>query len=104
MLINVTDYIKMILNKKKWTLTKFAEEINKVKKQVGIDSKTTTQNISNFLNQADKDHILRPKQLCLWERALGLAPYTLTNMVAPVASKEGQKELKELMKKVGEIQ
>lgn len=102
-MINITDYIKMILNKKKWTLTKFAEEINKVKKQVGIDSKTTVQNISNFLNQVDKDHILRPKQLCLFEKALGLAPYTLINMVSPVASKAGQKELKELMKKVSDI-
>lgn len=99
-MINVSDYIQMILKKKKWTLQKFADEINKVKKQVGIESKTTKQNISNFLKQVDDKHILRPKQLCLWERALGLAPYTLINMVETIATKEGQKELKEIMKKV----
>lgn len=102
-MINVTDYIKMILNKKKWTLTKFAEEINKVKKQVGIDSKTTTQNISNFLNQVDKDHILRPKQLCLFEKALGLAPYTLTNMVKEPLTKTGKNELKKIYEEISKI-
>lgn len=102
-MINVNEYIQLILKKKKWTLTKFADEINKVKKQVGIDSKTTVQNISNFLKQVDDKHILRPKQLCIWESALGLTPYTLINMVEPIATKEGQKELKELMKKVSDI-
>lgn len=102
-MINVNEYIQLILKKKKWTLTKFADEINKIKKQVGIDSKTTVQNISNFLKQVDDKHILRPKQLCLWECALGLEPYTLINMVEPIATKESQKELKELMKKVSDI-
>lgn len=99
-MMNVNEYIQLILKKKAWTLDKFANEINNVKKQIGIDGKTTKQNISNFLKQADDKHILRPKQLCLWERALGLAPYTLINMVEPIATKEGQKELKEIIKKV----
>ena len=102
-MINVNEYIQLILKKKKWTLTKFADEINKVKKQVGIESKTLPQNISNFLKQVDDKHVLRPKQLCIWEKALGLAPYTLINMVEPIATKESQKELKELMKKVSDI-
>lgn len=102
-MINVNEYIQLILKKKKWTLTKFADEINKIKKQVGIDSKTTVQNISNFLKQVDDKHVLRPKQLCIWECALGLTPYTLINMVEPIATKESQKELKELMKKVSDI-
>lgn len=102
-MINVSEYIQLILKKKKWTLQKFANEINKVKQKVGITSITTPQNISNFLKQVDNQHILRPKQLCIWEKALGLPQGQLVNMVAPVVSKEGQKELKELMKKVGEI-
>lgn len=102
-MINVSDYIQIILHKKKWTLGKLAEEINKVKQQVGIESKTTPQNISNFLKQVDDKHILRPKQLCLWEKALGLQQGVLVNMVAPPVSKEAKKELKEIIKKVGEI-
>ena len=102
-MLNVTDYIQLLLKKKKWTLQQFADEINSVKKQVGIDSVTTKQNISNFLRQVDDKHILRPKQLCLWERALGLTQGELINMVEPPATKEAKKELKDLMKKVGDI-
>lgn len=102
-MINVSEYIQLILKKKKWTLQKFADEINKVKQKVGITSITTPQNISNFLKQVDNQHVLRPKQLCIWEKALGLPQGQLVNMVAPPSSKEGQKELKEIMKKVGEI-
>ena len=102
-MMNVNEYIQLILKKKAWTLDKFADEINNVKKQIGVDGKTTKQNISNFLKQVDNQHILRPKQLCIWEKALGLPPNTLVSMVSPPSSKEGQKELKEIMKKVGEI-
>ena len=103
-MLNVTDYIQILLKKKKWTLQQFADEINLVKKRVGIDSITTKQNISNFLRQVDDKHILRPKQLCLWEKALGLPMGVLMNMVEPPASKEAKKELKDLMKKVGDIE
>ena len=101
-MIDVNEYIKILLKKRKWTLQQFADNINLVKKKIGIDSITTKQNISNFLNQVDNKHTVRPKQLCIWEKALGLSQGTLINMVAPVG-KEGQKELKKLMKKVGDI-
>ena len=99
-MIDVRDYIQLLLKKKKWTLQRFADEINKVKQKVGITSITTPQNISNFLKQVDNQHILRPKQLCIWEKALKLPPNALVSMVAPPSSKEGQKELKEIMRKV----
>lgn len=101
-MLNVSEYIQLILKKKKWTLQQFADEINKVKQKIGIESITTKQNISNYLRQVDNKHALRPKQLCIWEKALDLPQGQLVNMVKPV-SKEGQKELKEIMKKVGEI-
>lgn len=102
-MIDVRDYIQLLLKKKKWTLQRFADEINKVKQKVGITSITTPQNISNFLKQVDNQHILRPKQLCIWEKALDLPQNTLVSMVAPPSSKEGQKELKEIMKRINEI-
>lgn len=98
-MIHITDYIQLLLKKKKWTLQRFADEINLVKKQVGIDSITTKQNISNYLN----NHVLSPKTLCLWEKALDLPTGTLMNMVEPPLTKEGKKELKDLMKRVGDI-
>ncbi len=99
-MITVNDYIKVILKKKKWTLQRFADEINKVKLKANISSKTTPQNISNFLNQVDDKHVLRPKQLVLWEKALDLPCDTLINMVELPKSKDGIEELNKLKEKV----
>lgn len=100
MMITVNEYIKSVLSKKGWTLSVFAEEINKVKIKAGINSKTTSQNVSNFLNQVDNKHILRPKQLCIWEVALNLPYDSLCNMVEQPKSKKGIIELEELKKRV----
>lgn len=98
-MINVSDYIQMILHKKKWTNAKLCQELNKIEEQLG-ESRTTKQNISNYLNGL---HDIRPKWLVKVEKALGLQQGVLTSMVVPPSTKEGQKELKEIMKKVGEI-
>lgn len=99
-MITVNDYIRLILKKKNWTLNKFAEEINKVKLKADISSKTTPQNISNFLNQVDEGHVLRPKQLVIWEKALDLPYNTLLHMVELPKSKDGIEELNKLKEKV----
>lgn len=99
MMINVSDYIQMILHKKKWTNAKLCQELNKIEEQLG-ESRTTPQNISNYFHG---QWSFRPKVLVKYEKALGLQPNTLVSMVAPPTTKEGQKELKEIIKKVGEI-
>lgn len=98
-MINVSDYIQMILHKKKWTNAKLCQELNKIEEQIG-ESRTTTQNISNYLHG---QWPFRSKILVKYEKALGLQQGVLVNMVSQPASKEGQKELKEIIKKVGEI-
>ena len=99
-MITVNDYIKVILKKKNWKLQQFADEINQVKAKANISSKTTPQNISNFLNQVDDKHVLRPKQLVIWEKALDLPDDTLINMVELPKSKDGIEELNKLKEKV----
>ncbi len=99
-MINVSDYIQMILHKKKWTNAKLCQELNKIEEQLG-ESRTTPQNISNYFHG---QWSFRPKVLVKYEKALGLQPNTLVSMVAPPTTKEGQKELKEIIKKVGEIE
>ena len=89
----------MILHKKKWTNAKLCQELNKIEEQLG-ESRTTPQNISNYFHG---QWSFRPKVLVKYEKALGLQPNTLVSMVAPPTTKEGQKELKEIIKKVGEI-
>lgn len=98
-MINVSDYIQMILHKKKWTNAKLCQELNKIEEQLG-ESRTTPQNISNYLHG---QWPFRSKVLVKYEKALGLQPNTLVSMVTPPTTKEGQKELKEIIKKVGEI-
>ena len=98
-LLTVTDYIKLILKKKKWTNVRLCQELNKIESKLG-DSKTSPQNITNYLNGY---HDMRPKWLVKVEKALDLQQGTLVNMVMPPSSREAQKELKELIKKVGEI-
>lgn len=98
-MINVSDYIQIILHKKKWTNAKLCQELNKIEEQLG-ESRTTPQNISNYFHG---QWSFRPKVLVKYEKALGLQPNTLVSMVAPPTTKEGQKELKEIIKKVGEI-
>lgn len=99
-MINVSDYIQMILHKKKWTNAKLCQELNKIEEKLG-ESRTTPQNISNYFHG---QWSFRPKVLVKYEKALGLQPNTLVSMVAPPTTKEGQKELKEIIKKVGEIE
>ena len=98
-MIDARKFIKQLLKKKGWTLQQFANEINAVKRQSGIDSTTTKQNISNFLNHT-KGHDLRPKMLVVWEKALGLKEDTLVNMVEPVKSKKARIELERIKEKV----
>ena len=98
-MINVVDYIKLVLKKKKWSNRRLCKEINKVESKLG-DARTSYQNITNYFNGY---HNMRPKWLVKVEKALGLEQGTLVNMVSPPDSKEGKKELKELMQKVREI-
>lgn len=98
-MINVADYIRILLEKKGWTKTKLCDEINKIEKELG-EKRTVPQNITNYLNGM---WAFRPKVLAKWEKALGLKEGTLMNMVAPPITKEGKEELKETINKLRRI-
>lgn len=98
-MIDVCEYIKIIMKKKNISNVELCKKLNKIEEQLG-ESRTTPQNISNYLHG---QWPFRSKILVKYEKALGLQPNTLVSMVAPPTTKEGQKELKEIIKKVGEI-
>ena len=98
-MINVADYISMLLEKKGWTRVKLCDEINKIEKELG-EKRTDRQNITNYLNGQLP---LKPKTLAKWEKALGLREGTLINMVVPPSSREGKEELKETINKLRRI-
>lgn len=95
-MLTVNDYIKLVLQKKKWTNIKLCQELNKIEEKLG-EGKTTPQNISNYLHG---QWSFRPKVLVKYEVALGLPFGTLINMVKEPLSSDGKKELKETIKKV----
>lgn len=98
-MLSVNEYIKLILKKKKWTNIKLCEELNKIESQLG-DIRTSPQNITNYLNGYWS---FRPKVLAKYEKALGVKQGTLINMVKEPLTKESQKELKEIIRKINEI-
>lgn len=99
-MINVAEYIKLILKKKGWTNIKLCEELNKIESKIG-DTRTTRQNITNYLNGY---HNIGPKWLVKVEKALNLENGTLMNLVVLPTTKEAQKELNVLIKKVRDEQ
>lgn len=99
-MINVTDYIKLILKKKRWTNKRLCQELNKIEAKLG-DSRTSPQNITNYFNGMWD---FRPKVLLKYEKALGLEEMTLVNMVAPIATKEGKREFKHIRNKIREVE
>lgn len=98
-MINVSDYIRMILDKKGWSHIQLCREINKIESNLG-ERRTHNEDISNYLNGR---WAFRPKILAKWEVALGLKEGTLINMVAPPITNEGKEELRktlEILRKV----
>ena len=95
-MIDVATYIKLILRKKNWSNQRLCDELNKLEEKLG-DSRTSKQNVSNYLNG---QWSFRPKILAKYEVGLGLTEGTLIKMVSPPLTKESQKELEEIIKKV----
>ena len=98
-MINVSDYITMILDKKNWSRKRLCEEINKIDAKLG-ESRTSNQDITNYLNGR---WAFRPKILAKWEKALDLREGTLVNMVMPPITKEGKDELKETINRLRKV-
>lgn len=95
-MIDVVDYIKLVLNKKGWTQQKLCDEVNKIEIKLG-DSRTTKHGISSYMN---KGQPIGVKMLVKIEKALDLPNDTLMNMVEGPLSKLGKKDLEEVKKKV----
>jgi len=95
-MMNVSEYILLILVKKKWTRAKLCEEINRIESKLG-EKRTAVQDIANYINGR---WAFRPKILAKWEKALELKEGTLMNMVMPPLTKEGKQELKETIERL----
>jgi hypothetical protein len=93
-MMTISDYINIILKKKKWTRARLVREINKYETDGEI---TRRQNINTILNQ----NYITPKFAKKLEVALGLKDNDLSRFVYEPLSKQGKIALREVKKKLG---
>ena len=98
-MLNVSDYIQIVLDKKGWSRAKLIEEINKIESKLG-DSRTTKVEVSEYLTGKWP---FRPKILAKWELALGLREGILINMVAPPIEKTSKEELRRVIEEIRKL-
>ena len=94
-MIDVREYLKLVMEKKHLSQKDVVEKLNIIEQQHN-EKKTHFQNLSEYLRDGLP---FRPKFLVKLEVALDLPYGTLVNMVSPPSSREGKKEL-ERWKKV----
>ena len=98
-MMNIREYINLILEKKKMTRKEFARRINKVEDKLG-EKRTTAQNITNYLNGTDDAHNIGYKMALKMEKALDLPNDTLLKMVKNPVAPDVKKDFDKLKKKV----
>lgn len=98
-MMNIREYINLILEKKKMTRREFARRINKVEDKLG-EKRTTAQNITNYLNGTDDAHNIGYKMALKMEKALDLPNDTLLKMVKNPVAPDVKKDFDIMKKKV----
>lgn len=98
-MMSIRDYITLVLDKKRLTRRDFCLKINKIEEKLG-EKKTTTQNITNYLNGTDDEHNIGYKMALKMEKALELPDDTLINMVKNPLTPDVIKDFDKLKKKV----
>ena len=98
-MLNICDYIDLVLTKKRMTRADFCKEINKIEAKLG-EKKTNYQNVSNYLNGTDDKHNIGYKMALKMEKALNLPNDTLLNMVKLPLTGDAEREFNKLKEKV----
>ena len=98
-MLSIRDYIVLVLDKKKMTRREFTEKINQIEEKLG-EKKSSTQNITNYLNGTDDKHNIGYKMALKMEKALDLPNDTLINMVKLPLTADAERDFNNLKKKV----
>jgi transcriptional regulator with XRE-family HTH domain len=98
-MLNIREYINLVLDKKKMTRADFCKKINQIEEKLG-EKKTTTQNITNYLNGTDDKHNIGYKMALKMEKALDLPDDTLLKMVKNPLTPDVAKDFDIMKKKV----
>jgi transcriptional regulator with XRE-family HTH domain len=92
----------MVLKKEGLSRADFAKRINDIEEKLG-DTKTSTQNITNYLNNTDGEHNIGWKMALKMEKALGLPEDTLVKMVKSPIMAGSKRDFNNMKKKVREL-
>ena len=95
-MLDIFNFINLVLEKKKMTRMDFCREINKVEAKLG-KARTRKENISNFLNNKEMPRL---ETLIKYEFALGLESFTLIKLSGLKYNREKKKELLELIERI----
>ena len=98
-MMNIREYIMLVLQKKKMTRADFCKKINEIEDKLG-EKKSSSQNITNYLNGTDDKHNIGYKMALKMEKALNLPDDTLLNMVKNPITPDVAKDFDKLKKKV----
>lgn len=98
-MLNIREYIELVLSKKKMTRKQFCDEINKIEDKLG-EKKTNYQNITNYLSGSTDTHNVGYKMALKMEKALDLPNDTLVNMVKLPLTDEAKRDFNKLKEKV----
>lgn len=101
-MMNIREYIDLVLSKKKMTRAEFARKINKIEEKLG-EKKSNYQNITNYLNGTDDKHNIGYKMALKMEKALDLPNDTLINMVKSPMTPDVIKDFNKLKEKVRKL-
>ena len=101
-MINIREYIDLVLTKKRMTRRDFCLKINKIEEKLG-EKKTNYQNITNYLNGTDDKHNIGYKMALKMEKALDLPNDTLLNMVKLPLTDDAVREFNKLKEKVRKL-
>ena len=101
-MMNIREYIMLVLQKKKMTRADFCKKINEIEDKLG-EKKSSTQNITNYLNGTDDSHNIGYKMALKMEKALDLPNDTLINMVKMPLTSDAVKDFNKLKEKVRKL-
>ena len=101
-MMNIREYIELVLSKKKLTRREFCDRINKIEEKLG-EKKTNPNNITNYLNGTDDKHNIGYKMALKMEKALDLPNDTLINMVKMPLTSDAVKDFNKLKEKVRKL-
>lgn len=101
-MMNIREYIELVLSKKKLTRREFCDRINKIEEKLG-EKKSNYQNITNYLNGTDDKHNIGYKMALKMEKALDLPNDTLISMVKSPMTPDVIKDFNKLKEKVRKL-